>query len=106
MTMAKKELTREYAVAIGSGRFPVDMLRYDACFPAEERESFQIETPCGLEGYTRPRAIILARYKEQPGSWTPERWMSFGWSIRTFGILFDARAHAREVVEALTPKRA
>lgn len=102
--MAKNDFERQFAVAVGSGNFPHDMLRYDACFPALESECHKFETPSDPEAYRTPRVIILARYKGQPGSWTEGRWKSFLWSIRTFSDLYEARAHAEQMRAAFAPR--
>ncbi len=76
--MAK--LMREEFEVEGSFSFPVDMLRYDACFPADEQQSARI-----LDTFHAPRERIkvrLARYaRADMASITPERWESFGWRV-------------------------
>lgn len=54
----------------GSSYFPMDMLRYDKCWPAKETES-----PL-LRG-TDQRAVLMASHKIP----TPDRWASFGWEV-------------------------
>lgn len=100
--MKKNAFDRVYAVAVGRGSFPFDMLRYDACFPAFESYSLSLRGE-GIDA--GPRVIILARYRGQPGSWTPARWESFLWSIRTFESEYEARDHARAMIESLFPAK-
>lgn len=63
----------------GSGRFPFDMLRYDACWPYEE---YKDSGKLGGD-YAEPvRQVTLARLVErkdvQP---TVGRWNSFDWRV-------------------------
>lgn len=75
-----KELKLEYAIAVGSGQFPFDMLRYDHCFPASESYSSEL----GRDHYQHERVVIVARYAHQPGRWTVDRWKSFGWKLTMY----------------------
>lgn len=62
----------------GTSPFPLDMLRYDNCFPADQ-ESVEQMTPNGLAGI---RLVRLKRYistKDQMP--TSARWASFGWKV-------------------------
>ena len=60
----------------GKGPFPLDMLRYDQCWP---------HTPLDVENMneTHERDIVIA--KAHPyrtgGNLTVERWNSFGWAV-------------------------
>ncbi len=59
----------------GSGSFPLDMLRYDGCYP---RDSNAVSHMISKE----PRQIDLTTV--MPGKdWQPTsaRWSSFGWSV-------------------------
>jgi hypothetical protein len=70
-----------FAVAIGSGEFPPDMLRYDSCWPAFESQAID------LRHHTELGAIILARSACANGTWTPERWRGFGWRLEVlYGV--------------------
>lgn len=76
--MKKDAFELDYAVVSGSGTFPFDMLRHDRAFPSRETESSKLDwNPMNRTGFFR--AVVVARYKGSPGSWTPERWRSFGW---------------------------
>lgn len=58
----------------GNGHFPVDMLRYDQCWPVEgDERMFQ-------DAYGGPNRSIKMRSHKEP---TIERWSSFGWSVGT-----------------------
>ena len=56
----------------GKGSFPIDMLRYDAAYPAREEDSYQIAyDERGL------RKVNLTSYFAP----TPGRWESFMWRV-------------------------
>lgn len=60
----------------GAGQFPIDMLRYDACFPASERDSALIQQ------HDEFRQVHVARYwAKGMAEMTDARWRSFGWQI-------------------------
>lgn len=65
----------------GRGHFPVDMLRYDECFP------FNGQAVTAIEHFVRypsagagepSREVELVTMSRQP---TDARWLSFGWSV-------------------------
>ena len=73
-----------YAIVEGSGEFPYDMLRYDNCTPARERDSYEMVTPDWVAG--RRRLIV----RRQDGlKWTPNRWNSFGWQVMRTGAQYE-----------------
>lgn len=62
----------------GSGAFPVDMLRYDAAWPASSEDAAIM----GIDEFVsrdrnRRRSIKLHSYREP----TVDRWSSFVWSV-------------------------
>ena len=65
----------------GSGPFPIDMLRFDLCFPKSETDSGQI-TRSYMPRERGTRCVILVSSK-QP---TQGRWESFGWKVTTESI--------------------
>lgn len=65
-----------HAIVVGSGPFPIDMLRYDCCSPATEEDSHLIER--SMEGWTKWEVCVKSELKRE---WTAGRWQSFGWSI-------------------------
>jgi hypothetical protein len=65
---------RFHVVVEGSGSFPIDMLRYDKCWPSTESDSITI-TDEGLRSVTLTYSGIVP----QP---TNGRWNSFGWMVR------------------------
>lgn len=81
----------EYEV-IGDGPFPVDMLRYDASYPADNAELILQEAGFGMSLEAGPRRVRL-RHRDGYSRWEPTvgRWSSFGWtvdqnSVRNWGV--------------------
>ena len=64
-------------VVEGTGEFPFDMLRYDACHPASERDSGEM----GRTEYDSPRSIRLIMTTGADRDPTTDRWASFGWLV-------------------------
>lgn len=64
----------------GVGDFPVDMLRYDACWPYMERDSALMQ-PSYRE---RRRVVLQSRSVSGP---TEGRWSSFLWRVIGHGEL-------------------
>jgi len=63
---------------VGTGDFPVDMLRYDCAYPADSEAVVAI----GANGRIRraehgPRTVDLRSYSRP----TPARWESFLWKV-------------------------
>lgn len=63
----------------GRGPFPLDMLRYDGCFPVrgEDATSIGLREP---ECYEETRSVRLRTVRPKL---TEDRWRSFGWKIKT-----------------------
>jgi hypothetical protein len=64
--------------------FPLDMLRYDACWPESTQDAIDIGKslkPGSRASYT----VTLCRYSQGKGDsgWTPARWRSFGCILKT-----------------------
>ena len=66
----------------GTLAFPLDMLRYDECFPAVEGEMYEIANSLISSGSDTPLTIKLVHY-DQRAKWEPTvaRWQSFGWWV-------------------------
>ncbi len=63
----------------GSGEFPLDMLRYDKCWPMRCIDVDKIEQPLGGWSTRRVRLVTHVRTGQ---SWpTIDRWRSFGWRV-------------------------
>lgn len=66
-----------FAFVYGEGAFPMDMLRYDTCWPAHGTDVMQLDA-------REYRGVCLGRHareRNDPG-WTTERWESFGWTVK------------------------
>jgi hypothetical protein len=63
----------------GRGHFPLDMLRYDACWPVSTTDALKIvtERPKTVTEARAARSIEMCSYQEP----TVDRWSSFGWSV-------------------------
>lgn len=76
MTVHNRQLLHDFTVE-GTGQFPLDMLRFDECWPQ------RIDDACDMgdadsESRTRIRRTIRLRGIKAP---TPARWASFGWQV-------------------------
>lgn len=62
----------------GSGHFPLDMLRYDCCFPADT-DGVKALSNSWEDGEVE---VLMVRYTKAKNdrAFTPARWQSFGWS--------------------------
>ena len=59
----------------GSGQFPVDMLRYDSCYPHSQDSVVALSEK-------NTRTVVLARaVKRVTDTPTIARWESFGWKV-------------------------
>lgn len=68
----------------GVGPFPLDMLRYDHCWPARESEDVAtMHKMSTYEGATRLKRqrIRLKTVWEKAWQPTTARWISFGWRV-------------------------
>lgn len=71
----------EFYVATGVGAFPLDMLRYDVCVPADECDSeWMGRERVGSECEPLERAVVVRAMR---GRMTPDRWASFGWALHS-----------------------
>ena len=74
------------AIARGGYPFPVDMLRYDRCYPRTEEDAGRLEeltsemlrAERGRHSY---EIVVEAVSESRVAPWTPRRWASFGWSL-------------------------
>ena len=64
---------KRYAV-YGTGRLPLDMLRYDSAWPATEIDANRADA----QDWDSGAKIIIMQGKREP---TERRWESFGWSV-------------------------
>jgi hypothetical protein len=61
----------------GAGEFPMDMLRYDRCFPRNEKDAN------AAQDRERGRRQVELTRPHCEAYWTPTegRWQSFGWKV-------------------------
>lgn len=62
----------------GRGSFPYDMLRYDACWPANTESANMMDEVHATPGERRAVKTLRLRSHNVP---TPERWASFMWKV-------------------------
>lgn len=74
-----KQKRSEFRVR-GSYPFPLDMLRYDSCFPADERDSNLLRTACTDYGVMTVIEITLATHRPDVSP-SNDRWKSYGWEV-------------------------
>lgn len=75
----------------GNTRFPVDMLRYDGCFPATSEDASALNA--SIDDDPQVRSVTLYKVWERDWQPTRGRWQSFGWTVDS---------HCREVVADLS----
>lgn len=66
----------------GQGRFPIDMLRYDGCFPFQSSDSGVIEASLREPVSAEVRTVRL----ESESVPTAGLWASFGWRVVQEGL--------------------
>jgi hypothetical protein len=79
--MSARSTRRRFAVASDPYRFnfPIDMLRYDACWPESQTDVLAIENPQGHAGDDHvARVVLLSDSASEPER---ARWASFGWRV-------------------------
>jgi hypothetical protein len=82
--MAAPKRDRSYAVVGGQGSFPLDMLRYDRCFPMKEAGPYGCYGIAEPTDYAPLRFVLLGTDQGRK-AWTPDRWRSFGWCLAEIG---------------------
>lgn len=71
--------TYEYTV-VGSGSFPMDMLRYDSSYPIRTKDCIEIVSTY-LVNESKKSKIRLCHVGASGWKPTEERWESFGWKV-------------------------
>jgi hypothetical protein len=74
-TMKKVSVFEVRFVVEGAGDFPMDMLRYDTCFPATEDDARRAALQNGTRQVTVIGRSLAGRVP------TEGRWASFGWKV-------------------------
>lgn len=59
--------------------FPLDMLRYDSCYPAHTEDALRIGNE--MRDHWSVRLHKISNGKTQAGTLTDARWHSFGWEV-------------------------
>lgn len=72
-------IRRLYTFSVrGRDLFPIDMLRYDSCWPkSESQDSVSIMVTHGPRASREERTVTLIGLREP----TEARWKSFGWTV-------------------------
>lgn len=71
----------------GRGDFPVDMLRYDTCWPRHEHDAAIIESSARRGNALREHTIALKGLRPP----TEGRWSSFGWKVDSVTMASSGR---------------
>lgn len=66
---------------MGSGQFPLDMLRYDCCFPASQNDVATISKTLHRPGNELHTVTLRYVREYKPNGPTDARWESFGWHV-------------------------
>ena len=79
--MTKKETALQFTV-LGRGGFPMDMLRYDGCYPKSEKDTVTMQSD-GLREVMLHKTLNWGHPHELLKVWVPTvgRWNSFGWAV-------------------------
>ena len=60
----------------GRGQFPIDMLRYDQCYPRTGDDAHKIASA------RDDRAVVIVTKSDDPiACWTERRWASYLWRL-------------------------
>lgn len=70
------------AKATGKGAFPIDMFRYDGCYPHHETDSGKVTSHYSDPQSAAMRTVeIMAITDRKIAPFTEARWASFGWKL-------------------------
>jgi hypothetical protein len=77
--LTMKRTHRHTVEVTGPCPFPVDMLRYDGCWPAEERDSNTIARTLNPmeDNWNVPYTVRLVKFDTAKPTWGTARWESF-----------------------------
>jgi hypothetical protein len=78
MTRAKALCRLRFTVE-GTGTFPLDMLRYDCCWPVSQQDVAAMDYVPGQRPATRKVDLVMCAITTNGPAC--ERWSSFGWSV-------------------------
>jgi hypothetical protein len=77
-TIARATTPTKFTVEATHSQFPIDMLRYDSCYPAAEEMAARIEATFRRGHYETTQVTLV---KPNGGEPTVGRWNSFGWTV-------------------------
>lgn len=72
-------MIKHFTVTSGPWQFPIDMLRYDACWPRSQEDATKISL--NIRTGENVQSVELA-YDTRISKPTPKRWESFGWKVQ------------------------
>lgn len=75
------KLVRQTATVKGHGQFPIDMLRYDHCWPKTDDDSERIVRSIDRISYPEDVEVTLERKAPKGHAWTLDRWKSFRYVV-------------------------
>jgi len=89
-------MAKEWAIMFivtGRTHFPVDMLRYDSCWPRSSEAATEISFSLSDDGCRTFHKIELTHIGHgiEGKMWRPtyKRWESFGWKVEKVGSSFE-----------------
>ena len=71
----------------GSGNFPLDMLRYDCCYPVSSEDAAKLDSNPHEPACYRGRREIKLRMDDSSHGPTVDRWASFNWTCKEIELL-------------------
>jgi hypothetical protein len=80
----------------GRGRFPLDMLRYDTCYPVGSDSVSRIEAKTIFERLSR--ANVEVRLRSDLKMPTVDRWKSFGWLVIDMAEVNDSTGRVKHLI--------
>lgn len=90
---------QHFAVITTSSGFPVDMLRYDCCFPVAEADSRRIAESINPRVEDRQVSILVSRFTESSEPrWTYDRWRAFQCEIESVNSEYQHRRNEAQVI--------
>lgn len=83
---------QHFAVITTNSAFPLDMLRYDCCFPVAESDSRRIAESINPRIENRPVSVLVSRFTESPEPrWNYERWHAFQCEVEAVNSEYQYR---------------
>jgi len=86
----------------GNRYFPIDMLRYDSCWPRSPGDVSNIALTFSPEFHNDTLTICVARIAARKSdAWTDDRWKTFGWVRVQEEDCLDPLLEATKVISCL-----